>query len=62
MRTSDKCCFCGAELTDSSKRNDPWPAKTEGFCCGLCNIEIVLPMRLKLMICRDKVESEETND
>lgn len=52
------CCICGKEiekLKDPTtgkvvweQGNDPWPVKNEGRCCGKCDMDVVLPARMKL--------------
>ena len=43
-----KCCFCGAEIDDYTS-NDIRPLVTNngGRCCNLCNLDIVIPNRIK---------------
>lgn len=53
-----KCCLCGGEIKpvgDWVSGNNAEPA-AEGRCCDNCNYAIVLPMRLREMMERKKVE------
>lgn len=40
-----KCCICGKVVKGYG--NNPAPVKEEGKCCDECNIEYVIPERLK---------------
>ena len=40
-----KCCLCGKIIKDYG--NNAWPLKKNGKCCDVCNIEKVIPERLK---------------
>lgn len=44
----NKCCFCGAEIEDYAS-NDIRPLVTNngGRCCDNCNLDIVIPNRIK---------------
>lgn len=33
------CCLCGKEIEGIG--NDPWPLKSIGMCCDICNEEVV---------------------
>ena len=42
----NKCCFCGKKII--GKGNNPEPAKPfPNRCCEVCNLKIVIPVRLK---------------
>lgn len=41
------CCICGKEIKRYG--NNPWPIKKEGLCCDECNLEVVIPTRIKNM-------------
>lgn len=43
------CCICGRKFYGWG--NNPWPVKESGECCTSCNYDIVLPERLKKMLC-----------
>jgi len=45
-KSSGKCSICGKIY--SNYGNNPWPIN-EGRCCDKCNLETVLPARVKLM-------------
>jgi DNA-directed RNA polymerase subunit RPC12/RpoP len=42
-----KCVICGKEF--SGYGNNPWPVKSRGKCCDECNLNIVIPARLKMV-------------
>jgi|OM-RGC.v1.036524910 uncharacterized membrane protein len=45
------CCICGNEFEGYGNNPRPLSVKTEDdVCCNRCNVEVVLPMRLKLFI------------
>lgn len=39
------CCICGKQFTEYG--NNPWPVKAEGICCNACNLNVVIPTRIK---------------
>ena len=39
------CCICGKEIKGWG--NNPYPVRTEGDCCDLCNATVVLPERIR---------------
>lgn len=43
------CCFCHKHFVGFG--NDPWPAfmGDDSYCCDDCNMEIVIPARIKDM-------------
>lgn len=41
------CCICGKPFVGWG--NNPWPVKKEGECCDKCNMQYVLPARIKMM-------------
>lgn len=41
-----KCCICGGKIKGHG--NNPAPIKEEGLCCDSCNLNIVIPTRIKL--------------
>lgn len=43
--TNKICCICGEEFTEWG--NNPWPVKTEGECCDMCNMTIVVRARIR---------------
>ena len=42
-----KCCICGCEFEGFG--NNPWPVKGNGVCCDICNNNVVLQARLRLL-------------
>ena len=40
-----KCCICGEKLEGYG--NNPAPLAEKGRCCDRCNLEKVLPARMK---------------
>ena len=44
-----KCCIYGREIVEYP--NNPWPVNTnaDAGCCDVCNFNIVIPERLKLV-------------
>ena len=40
-----KCCICN--FVFEGYGNNPSPVKEDGRCCILCNVEKVIPARLK---------------
>lgn len=42
-----KCVICGKVFTGWG--NNPEPVKHKGRCCDECNINVVVPMRIRLM-------------
>lgn len=42
------CCFCKKKTTGYG--NNPAPVLYNGLCCDKCNMEIVIPARLKLLL------------
>ena len=53
--SQSKCVICG-DLLDEDRGNNAQPY-CEGYCCDYCNMNTIVPHRLKLMI--DKVDSKE---
>ena len=51
------CCICGKVII-GGWGNSPWPVKDNGECCDKCNIEQVIPARIKMM----KEVKEDTNE
>ena len=41
---SYRCCLCHAYFTGYG--NDPFPVKSKGRCCDLCNFTKVIPARI----------------
>lgn len=46
MDEKEKCCICGKEINGMG--NNPYPVRTEGWCCRYCNYTVVLPERVRL--------------
>ncbi len=55
MKDTPNCCLCGKKVEEKinydgkvywNQGEDAQPVK-DGRCCGICNINIVLPARLK---------------
>jgi DNA-directed RNA polymerase subunit RPC12/RpoP len=42
-----KCVICGKEFEGYG--NNPWPVKSRGRCCDECNLNVVIPARLKMV-------------
>jgi DNA-directed RNA polymerase subunit RPC12/RpoP len=42
-----KCIICGKIFDE--RGNNPAPVKTHGSCCNYCNLNEVIPVRMKLM-------------
>ena len=57
-----KCVICGKEIDDYG--NDPWPfCIDEGArCCDECNAKHILPVRLAMLLKRDKEERDDYNN
>ena len=47
MAREFNCCFCHKHFVGFG--NDPWPAfmGDGSYCCDDCNMEIVIPARIK---------------
>ena len=45
MARENICCICGKELITWG--NDPWPVKDKGLCCDDCNMNVVIPARIR---------------
>ena len=43
-----KCCICGKRI-DSRESNKAWPVRDDGRCCPECNMDVVVPARLKML-------------
>lgn len=45
-----KCCICGKYINGYS--NNPWPINNEenARCCDDCNINVVVPARIKKIL------------
>lgn len=41
------CCICGKKFNGYG--NNPSPVNDEGVCCDECNINVVVPARIKKM-------------
>ena len=61
------CVFCGRFLCSLASRNgkhyirldegnNPSPVKERGRCCDKCNLEVVIPHRIRLLNRLSKVE------
>lgn len=53
MKRNPICCLCGTECEDKWG-NNPWPlSDPEGGdnerCCNVCNQDIVIPARIKMI-------------
>ena len=51
-----KCCLCGEEVEGYG--NDPSPIQTQNEndeCCDECNLAIVVPTRMDLLISKTKL-------
>ena len=51
-----KCCLCGKEVEGYG--NDPSPIETQNEndeCCDECNLAIVVPTRMNLLISKIKL-------
>ena len=46
MDEKEKCCICGKEIEGMG--DNPYPVRTEGWCCRYCNYIMVLPKRVRL--------------
>ena len=44
----DNCCICGDKIIGYG--NNPYPVKTKGRCCDICNNMYVIPMRMGFKI------------
>ena len=42
-----KCCICGQRF--DGWENNPWPVKMGGECCWDCDVQAVLPARLRMI-------------
>ena len=44
-----KCCICGKKVEGWG--NSPWPVSTEkeARCCDKCNMDKVIPARMKML-------------
>ena len=38
MKKKRRCCICGKVMVEYG--NNPYPVKTEGYCCNVCKKEI----------------------
>lgn len=49
MRKVKRCCICGKPFRPGEWGNNPEPVKpySEGTCCDKCNLDKVIPARLK---------------
>ena len=57
----DKCCFCGEEL-EAEYGHNPYPLREEGRCCGTCNINKVVPERMKRIVGQKTIKLKHKND
>lgn len=46
MKQKGKCCICGYDYEEFG--HNPEPLKNNGRCCYWCNMNIVLPLRVRL--------------
>ena len=51
-----KCNICGAEIKGHGNNSAPI---YEGTCCDRCNMEVVIPARLKIFKLRREVKKHE---
>lgn len=42
------CCICGKVMNEYG--NNPYPVKEKGCCCDECNMKVVIPARVEMMI------------
>ena len=55
--TNEVCCICNAPIT--SYGNNPYPIKDKGVCCDNCNIYIVIPKRMEMLVERKEKKGDE---
>lgn len=51
------CCICGKQLQGWG--NSPWPVSPDGKCCDECNLEAVVPARLKQLQNKEENNNEK---
>lgn len=57
----ESCCLCGKLFTGYG--NNPWPLASNGCrCCDECNLNKVVPARIRLMNQKDKETKEEISE
>lgn len=59
-----KCCICKNKiekepLSGWDKGHNPWPIKDKGSCCGVCNMDVVVPARLMMHLGINSEEAQE---
>jgi len=61
MKKKRYCCLCGKKMKPGEWGNNPEPIKpySEGTCCDECNLDKVLPARLKAL--NDEESKDESN-
>ena len=62
MIRTEKYCFKDCrKLMFEYDMNNPAPLKKKGKCCGICNIEKVMPARFLLRIIPSNKKNKRTN-
>lgn len=57
VSTMKKCCICNAPIT--SYGNNPYPIKDKGVCCDNCNIYVVIPKRMEMLVGRKEKKGDD---
>ena len=53
MSKITQCCICG-DLIINGYGNNPEPVKSYGRCCNNCNIEYVIPARIRRAVFKEE--------
>lgn len=53
-----KCCFCKKVIEDGFG-NNPSPLRVRGRCCNECNMNIVVPYRILMLMGEPEEEVKE---
>lgn len=57
MSKGFKCCICGKQV-DNDYGNNPIPVKPNGRCCDACNIDYVIPARIRRAVFKKEEEDD----
>lgn len=57
MSKGFKCCICGKQV-DFGYGNNPIPVKPNGRCCDTCNLDYVIPARIRRAVFKKEEEDD----
>jgi hypothetical protein len=55
-----ECCICDETIKEVDSHN-AYPVK-EGRCCGLCNLEYVIPKRMGMIVLDFEITQQKGNE